>query len=320
MSNKVGERPRFMMDIKDVMKYRDQLEIRIAAETNTNKRNKLIENKDVIDMVIDEAAFATLLAVAPEFKALTGRDFNTDILKLALPQARNVTDDTQIEIEYTTEEQPSKTKKIVVKKGDIPVATKANYMEVIQEMLSRKFTERMPDAIKLYIEHAGRENLMPADAWTEIRDMITDSPIMPTWDKHISVQCRAKGPVFAFKSVAKHVPEFGDTEISRIVEDSLKRTIADPKTEASVRSDLERILGKRNDGLVSQLYKQDEDCIFAVKQMLGFEATDILKPEDLKKVERTIGRIVTVMSPETRTLIERGQGRKPYVEKGYPAK
>jgi hypothetical protein len=295
------------MDLKDILSYRDILKERIEEARLSGKQralNSLLNLKDTVDMVLDTAYFATLTGVAPEIAALTGADFSSEILRLAMPNKdlRELDAHTQIEIKFDDAE-------VVVEEQANPSPEDPEYIKTIKRLLSHSFTKNLHEAVALYIEGTGKD-LLPADALTEIKDMLGYPRPFQTWDKHLAVQYRLVSPISAFGAVKKHVPTWSDTEISRICEDAIKRVIVSQETPFTEAKQLEDLISSGINKKQIQLWKQKPESLSVYETYFG-------KQKDDSVMDKELGRIVAVMTPSVRVHMEKKSGRKPYVEKGY---
>jgi len=99
------------MDVKDMLNYRATLTSRrkeALAVKDMELYEKLSKALAITDMMLDTVWVATMEAEMPQFKALTGSDFDITSLKKALPaySAEKIEDDTQVAITFV-EEQPA---------------------------------------------------------------------------------------------------------------------------------------------------------------------------------------------------------------------
>jgi len=292
------------MDVKDLLEYRKQLETKRTKLEKTGNLEKLARiNKqcDVMDEVFEAVWAATMMEMVPEFRALTGGDFDIDTLKIALPQyaSTNITETMPIEIRFEEAEIVEHT----------PVQATSEFMKEIEKMLSRSFTKTIEPAIKVYLSGTGK-SLPAAEAWKEIKDLLTNNKLIPTWDQHIATQYRMYGPVAAYNAVKKHLPKWDVIEIGHLVEDALTRAIHGDKCTEREAKHLRAILDQKLTRVGVQMYKEDEESIRIAREILG-------QGTPQRTIEQQIGHIAYGLVPYNRELLEKKSPRKPYVEKGY---
>ena len=336
------------MDTKDMLEYRKVLQQKCDKSLKTSgpqdsKYLRLQKQLDIMDMVFDTIFVATMNEVAPQFAALTGGDFDMPSLKLAIGEfsSADVKEDTQVALDFKAaaedvepiiEEVP-----VIVPEVSKPAEDMADYVEEIRKMLSRSFAKNIEPAIELYLKGTGKK-ILPADAWTEIKDMLPDNKLMPQWDIHIATQYRLHGPIAAFMAIKKWLPSWDAVEIGRIAEDTIKRMLKDtvrntPTAITQLRMQVETVPTKDQKDAWSnnpQFQETIKELLYAehrmsigdaIKKAAGMKPAEkaaIIATAEKLIIVKEAKRMIACMSPTIRTGMEKSYGRKPYVEKGYP--
>jgi len=330
------------MDTKDMLEYRKVLQQKCDKSLKTSgpqdsKYLRLQKQLDIMDMVFDTIFVATMNEVAPQFAALTGGDFDMPSLKLAIGEfsSADVKEDTQVALDFKAaaedvepiiEEVP-----VIVPEVSKPAEDMADYVEEIRKMLSRSFAKNIEPAIELYLKGTGKK-ILPADAWTEIKDMLTGNKLIKGWDIYIANQFRMINPLAAFLSIKKWVPTWDDVEIGRIAEDALKRVLGDTEHNTpSVLRQLEMMIETEPTKDQKDLWINNPQNQNALGLMLRIEHNQVVPKSvaeketaakialvEKKALEKAAKRMIACMNPVVRRDMEKSYGRKPYVEKGYP--
>jgi hypothetical protein len=319
------------MDTKDMLEYRKVIERKKDREEQVHgmseKFFRLQRQCDTMDTIFDAIYVATLEEVAPQFIALTAGDFDWDSMKIAIPETTTteaIADDTQVVIQYVEEDVAAPEKEVKTPKETLE-ANEEDFMMEIKKLLSRSITSNIPAAVNLYNERTGK-NLLPADAYLEIKDALPDLRLIPIWDMAVATAFRTRGAVAAYAQVKKHLPNWGDTEIGRICCDAVLRSITNANTTPAAAIDLQKILDatlSREDLFDLKLDAENERILLAMKEFEdkanGVTETKLFRKFTEVEIRNGIGLIYSVMTPSKRVEFEKKNGRKPYVEKGYPA-
>jgi hypothetical protein len=314
------------MDVKDMLNYRKVLESKRTEafdRGDTEKYARLSKQCDVMDMVFDTIYVATIEDQLPTFKALLGSDFDISSLKLALPEYKSaeIVDDTQVEIEFVDEKpvvEEVKTGKPKAKAKEIPEPQ--NYMDQIERLMSKNIADNILPAIKLYLENTGKE-LLPSDAYKEIKELLPNCRIPRVYDASLAYDFLHNGPLSVFSYVKKHMPELSETEVGRLVEMAVLNTITNEETPFTKAKELEDFLKSGFSRKQIKLWKEDpkkDEVVNLYVQKLSAESLSTLKLSQEEWYDKQVGRIIAAMSPSLRNGMEKKNGRKPYVENGYP--
>jgi hypothetical protein len=327
------------MDTKDMLEYRKVLQQKCDKAHKEGKNElylRLQKQLDIMDMVFDAVWISTINEVAPQFAALTAGDFDMPSLKIAIGEFSSVglKDNTQVKIDFKADAEAVEVEKVEVttenSEASIPAGDTVNYVEEIRKLLSRNVSKNMEHAIELYLKGTGKD-ILPADAWTEIKDMLPDNKIIPVWDIHIATQYRINNPLAAFLTLKKWVPTWDDVEIGRIAEDSIKRTMKDlvRNTPQAIRQ-LEMMLEIEPTKDQKDLWIHNPQNREFLEKLLHIDHNgpiaktkaekDAAIAAEKKTIEKVAKRMIACMNPIVRAGMEKSYGRKPYVEKGYPAK
>ena len=331
--------------MKDMLEYRKILERKrdklLTDFGDQDARYQRIQRQcDIMDVVFDTVWVASVLEVAPQFAALTGRDFDLPSLTLAIGEFSSATikDDTQVKIDFKaaavdTEAEPVENKEVTTKTPEVskPAEDVADFVVEIQKMLSKSFAKNIEPAIELYLKGTGKK-ILPADAWTEIKDLLTDNKLIKGWDIYVANQFRMANPLAAFLAIKKWVPTWNDVEIGRIAEDALKRVLADREHNTpSVIKQLEMMMemeptkdqkdlwinNPQNKNALEVLLHINNNYPIAKSKAEKAELEAALNA-DKKAFEKAAKRMIACMNPNVRLGMEKSYGRIPYVEKGYP--
>ena len=188
-----------------------------------------------------------------------------------------------------------------------PGPQEPSWMQDIRKLLSRNITKSIDPCIDIYIKN-GNPNILPANAWLKVKELLGEHRLIHVWDKHIATQYRMFGPIQAFQAVKKHLPTWDVTQIGCLVEDSLRRTATaegiTPKEAGEIKYLLEAPYSKE----YFEALRDEEKSKEIVRDILG----DVSK----EKMYGAIQRIYTAMTPEARPSLEKKK-RAPYVEKAY---
>lgn len=296
------------MDMNNMLEYRNILERKRDREFAMNglcPSYRLAQRQcDVMDEVFGVVWMATMEEVVPNFRALTGKDFDSGSLKLALNEfnPQSMAEDTQVVITFVPETMEVE--------AAIPGVNDTQWTEEIRAMLSKNFSKNIEPAIKLYLQGTGKD-ILPADAWVEIKDMLPDNKVLPGWDIYIATQYRQFGPIAAFMAIKKWLPTWNDVEIGRLIEDTMKRMSADTvrNTPAAI-SALRMLMEVPPTKDMKDMWAANPTNIELIKN--AFKLTDIASIKNVAK------KVIAVSVPSIRRTIEKQQGtRIPYVEKGY---
>jgi len=336
------------MDTKDMLEYRKVLQQKCDKAFKSSgpldqKYLRLQKQLDIMDMVFDTIFVSTMNEVAPQFAVLTGGDFDIPSLKLAIGEFSSVglTDDTQVKIDFKADAEEVKSTAteapVIVPEASNPAGDTADYVEELRKLLSRNLAKNIEPAIELYLKGTGK-NILPADAWTEIKDMLPDNKLIPQWDIHIATQYRLDGPIAAFIAIKKWLPTWDAVEIGRIAEDTIKRILKDtvrntPTAITQLRMQMEIPPTKDQKDVWShnqQFQEAIKEFLYAehrmnigevIKKAAGKKAAEkaaLIATAEKEIVLKEAKRLIACMTPSIRTGMERSYGRKPYVEKGYP--
>ncbi len=289
------------MSIDQLFKHHDILdkEMEIARSSGNQKvLESVMQRRTVIQIMLDTALFNTVETHAPELKIDT-KMFDMKSLSLVLPGVNLKALGSQFTIEFTESE-------------DITVipAKKGNLTAELYEMLKNNFVQKIPTAIALYNERTGK-NLKQVEAWKEIKELVKDIKHFKMWDSSIANKMRSEGPIMAYVAVKKHLKDWSDFDISRVVEDAVRNTIAFDKTPFTEARELEELLANPFPRNQIKSWASNPAITEIVKEYICSNAD--------KHNARSISEyVIAVMDPSKRDKIEKGTGgKKPYVEKGY---
>lgn len=274
--------------IEQMFLYLDILREDEAAARKSGNQRKLDAvhlRIDSIKIMLDTALFNTVEEQAPYLKINTDM-FDMKALSKVLPGLNMSNLPRELEIDFS---------------DSVVVVENKDPKSFLAEMLSTNFVKKIQEAVDGYLQVTGKE-MMPADAWIEIKSLLQDHPLIPRWDLHIANTFEEKGPLAAFAQIKKNLPTWGTGEISRVMEDAVRRTIINPKTPFSKAKYLEELIANPFPRANLLAWAGNVDCLTPVADYVRIGDANL---------------ITAMMDPHKRGKIEGGLGRKPYVEKGY---
>lgn len=289
------------LSVDQMLRYHEILdnEMEIARSGgHSTKLEAIMKRRTAIQMMIDTALFNTIEEKAPELK-IDMNMFDMKALALVLPGVNLKALGQQVTIEFTESEDVTPTP---AHNGDL--------RSQLYELLKNNFVQKIPEAIQLFNASTGK-NLKPADAWKEIKLLVSEIPHFKVWDGSIATKMRNEGPIMAYVAVKKHLKDWSDFDISRVVEDAIKNTIAHPKTPFTEAKEL--------DNLLSNPFPRNQIKAWASNPCISEVVKSYIAENADNNNSRSIAEyVIAVMDPSKRDKIEKGTGgRKPYVEKGY---
>lgn len=288
------------MGASDMIAYHGVLTARLERAKKAGDKtavNRLTKYMQVAEAALDVVFAVTIEESAPKLLLIAGIDIHKESLVAAMPlslDAHKVTDTTQLEVKFED--------------AEVVVETELSIEDQIKKLMSRKFTDSIEPAIKLF-QQQNPECLFPSDAWNGIKTLCSGVPHFKVWESYIARQYRERGPIAAFYAVKKHIPSASDTEISRIVEQSIRRAI-DSGEQKKYETQLLMQLESPLDAMNPNLWKADSYSRDLVSSIFNFDNI-----KDKASITKQAGRLVAVMNPQTRESFEK-KARKPYVEEG----
>ena len=259
---------------------------------NVKKLNAVLLRIDSIKIMLDTALFNTVEERAPELKVNMDM-FDMDALQKVLPGLNVKALPQVLEIDFS--------------EASSPEDANTNIQVEISKLLETNFVKKVQDAVSLYISKSGK-NMMPADAWIEIKNMLSSHRLIPRWDQHIANTYEEKGPLAAYAQIKKNLPNWSDNEISRVMEDAIRRTIVNPNvgfTQAKILEDLISIPMKRES---IKMWSESDIAKEVVSKYVRPNAP-------IGAIKSESARIIAMMDPHKREKMEKGLGRRAYVEK-----
>ncbi len=288
------------MSIDQLFKLHDLLDKEMeAARKSGNSRTleSIMQRRTVIQIMLDTALMNTLEERSPELK-IDANMFDMKSLSQVLPGVNLKALGTQFTIEFTSDE--------IAPAAVAPVDLKG----MLYELLKNNFVEKIPSAIELYLSTTGKK-ITPVQAWIEIKELVNDIRHFQMWDASIANKMRTEGPLMAYVSVKKNLPGWSDYDISRLVEDAVRKTAVSSRTPFSEARQLEELISNPFGRMNMKKWSSHPEIDSIVQKYVAENANKDNAPKIAEYV-------IAIMDPSKRDKIEKGTGgRKPYVEKGY---
>jgi hypothetical protein len=269
-----------------------------ARERGQQKKlDAVLLRMDSIKVMLDTALFNTFEEQAPALK-INMDMFDMKALAKVLPGVNLKALPQTIEIDFRDSDSE-----------EVQVLSESDLVNKLNELLSSSFVSKIQPAVDLYLKETGKE-IMPADAWIQVKDLLKEHRLIPRWDLFIAGTLEKDGPLAAYAQIKKNLPHWGDGEIARILEDAVKRTCVHPKTALSQARELQEIISNPFPRAKIKAWASAPNAIEVISKYVRPGAGQSVAASEASM-------IIAMMDPHKRDKIESGVGRKPYVEKGY---
>lgn len=286
------------MSTSDMLKYHEILQKKAEVARKTGKQTMLdavLKRIDAIEIIIDAAFMYTMKESAPQIAQLIDvKMIDIDALKFVLGPSKILALPMQGEINFNVVEEEETFSNTATLKGSL------------EQILSRNFTSRIPEAIAKYRELTGSKE-PDAVVWIKIKESLDDHRLIPGWDRSITHKLINNGPIVAFHAIKKHVPDWSDLDVCIALDDATQRTVKRiPEKKESEK------MNNRTFSIMNSFpknireYLDDEPTAQVIKSYIGLE--------DKTRMGQYMATLANVIAPSTRAKI---LTRKEYVEKGY---